>query len=171
MILLNFGWMVDLAMSIFEFLTKFLVLWHPWHPWVCIRSVCWKCNLKQIEAIPPSVQALRAWFLVYHIFSRRMQCLQNENAFPESISPHYASLGRRILFSRVRKVVSEMKRTINYHKVWIKCKITQLLSWILNVTLYTLGGVKSACKDPSFAQSLVILQIRRGNFQNGLFRP
>ena len=30
--------MVDLAMSIFEFLTKFLVFWHPWHPWVCIRS-------------------------------------------------------------------------------------------------------------------------------------
>ena len=56
MILLNFGWMVDLAMSIFEFLTKFLVFWHPWHPWVCIRSVCWKWNLKQIEAIPPSVR-------------------------------------------------------------------------------------------------------------------
>ena len=30
--------MVDLAMSIFEFLKKFLVFWHPWHPWVCIRS-------------------------------------------------------------------------------------------------------------------------------------
>ena len=30
--------MVDLAMSIFEFLTKFQVIWHPWHPWVCIRS-------------------------------------------------------------------------------------------------------------------------------------
>ena len=30
--------MVDLAMSIIEFLTKFLVFWHPWHPWVCIRS-------------------------------------------------------------------------------------------------------------------------------------
>ena len=27
-----------LAMSIFVFLTKFLVIWHPWHPWVCIRS-------------------------------------------------------------------------------------------------------------------------------------
>ena len=38
LILLNFGWMVDLAMSIFEFLTKFLIFWHPWHPWVCIRS-------------------------------------------------------------------------------------------------------------------------------------
>ena len=71
MILLHFGWMVDLAMSIFEFLTKFLIFWHPWHPWVCIcsdlkplfetdmsdssYSVCWKWNLKQIEAIPPSV--------------------------------------------------------------------------------------------------------------------
>ena len=32
LILFNFGWMVDLAMSIFEFLTKFLVFWHPWHP-------------------------------------------------------------------------------------------------------------------------------------------
>ena len=30
--------MVDLAMSIFEFITKFLVFWHPWHPWVCIHS-------------------------------------------------------------------------------------------------------------------------------------
>ena len=38
MILLNFGWMVDLAMNIFEFLIKFLVFWHPWHSWVCIRS-------------------------------------------------------------------------------------------------------------------------------------
>ena len=55
-ILLNFGWMVDLAMSIFENLTKFLVFWHPWQPWVCIRSVSWKWNLKQIEAIPPSVR-------------------------------------------------------------------------------------------------------------------
>ena len=34
LILINDGWMVDLAMSIFEFLTKFLVFWHPW---VCIR--------------------------------------------------------------------------------------------------------------------------------------
>ena len=42
--------MVDLAMSIFEILTNFLVLWHPWHPSVCIRS-----DLKQIWAIPPTV--------------------------------------------------------------------------------------------------------------------
>ena len=53
---MDFGWMVDLAMSIFECLTKFLILWHPWHPWGCIHSVCWKRNLKQIEAIPPSVK-------------------------------------------------------------------------------------------------------------------
>ena len=51
LILLNFGWMVDLAMSIFEFITKFLIFWHPWHPWVCVRS-----DLKQIWAIPPTVQ-------------------------------------------------------------------------------------------------------------------
>ena len=48
--------MVDLAMSIFEFLTKFLVFWHPWHPWVCIRS-----DLKQIWAIPPTVQYVIGW--------------------------------------------------------------------------------------------------------------
>ena len=30
--------MVNLAMSIFVFLTKLLIFWHPWHPWVCIRS-------------------------------------------------------------------------------------------------------------------------------------
>ena len=35
LILLNFGWMVNLPMSIFEFLTKFLIFRHPW---VCIRS-------------------------------------------------------------------------------------------------------------------------------------
>ena len=46
--------MVDLAMSIFEFLTKFLVFWHPWHPWVCIRSD-WNHFLKQIWVIPPTV--------------------------------------------------------------------------------------------------------------------
>ena len=44
MILLYSGWMVDLAMSIFEFLTKFLVIWQPWYPWVCIRS-----DLKPLE--------------------------------------------------------------------------------------------------------------------------
>ena len=54
MILLNFGWMVDLAMSIFVFLTKFLIFWHPWHLWVCIRSDLNHC-LKQIFAIPPTV--------------------------------------------------------------------------------------------------------------------
>jgi hypothetical protein len=37
-ILLKYGWMVDLTMSIFEFLIKFLVFWHPWRPWMCIRS-------------------------------------------------------------------------------------------------------------------------------------
>ena len=42
--------MVDLAMSIFEFLNKFLIFWHPWHPWVCVRS-----GLKQIWGIPPTV--------------------------------------------------------------------------------------------------------------------
>ena len=61
LILLNFGWMVDLAMSIFEFLTNFLIYWHPWHPWGCICSVCWKWNLKQIEAIPPSVNVTLEW--------------------------------------------------------------------------------------------------------------
>ena len=43
LILLNFGWMVDLAMSIFVFLTKFLIFWHPRHPRVCICS-----NLKPL---------------------------------------------------------------------------------------------------------------------------
>ena len=51
MILLIFGSMVDLAMNIFECLSKFLVFWHPWHPWVCVRS-----DLKQICAIPPTLQ-------------------------------------------------------------------------------------------------------------------
>ena len=58
LIILNDGWMVDLAMSMFESIKKFLVLWHswhPWHPWVRIRSGCWKWNLKQIEAIPPNM--------------------------------------------------------------------------------------------------------------------
>ena len=53
--LLNDGWMVDLAMGSFRFLTIFLIFWHPWYPWICIRSVCWVWNLKQIEAILPSV--------------------------------------------------------------------------------------------------------------------
>ena len=39
------------------------------------------------------------------------------------------------------------------------------------VYLLAVGGVKLACKDPSFVQSLAFLQIRCGNFQNGLFRP
>ena len=55
MILLNDGWMVDLAMGSFRLLIIFLIFWHHWDPWICISSVCWKWNLKQIEAIPPSV--------------------------------------------------------------------------------------------------------------------
>ena len=43
LISLNYGWMVDLAKSIFEYLTRFLVCWNPWHPWVCIHS-----DLKQL---------------------------------------------------------------------------------------------------------------------------
>ena len=42
-------------MSIFKFLTKFLIFWHPWYPWVCIRS-----DLIQIWAIPPTV---RTWVI------------------------------------------------------------------------------------------------------------
>ena len=51
--------MVDLAMSIFEFLTKFVIFWHRWHPWVCVRS-----DLKQIWAIPPTVQEFAARYAV-----------------------------------------------------------------------------------------------------------
>ena len=48
--------MVNLAISIFEFLTKFLVFWDPWYPWVCARS-----DLKQIWAIPLTVQKSFKW--------------------------------------------------------------------------------------------------------------
>ena len=34
-----------------------------------------------------------------------------------------------------------------------------------------LGGVKSACKTPALRKASSFLQIRRGNFQHGLFRP
>ena len=51
LILHNFGWMVNLAMIIFETLTKILIIWHPWHLWVCIHS-----DLKQFAAIPLSVK-------------------------------------------------------------------------------------------------------------------
>ena len=57
LILLNFGWMVDLAMSIFVFFTKFLFCCHPWHLWVCICSDLNHC-LKQIFVIPPTVLRL-----------------------------------------------------------------------------------------------------------------
>ena len=39
------------------------IFWHPWHPWVCIRSDCWKWNLKQNQAIPPSVHYQRSCML------------------------------------------------------------------------------------------------------------
>ena len=60
-----------------------------------------------------------------------------------------------------------------YHKI-IKFLILQQSRKVLKIdlalaTICTLGGVKATCKDPSFAQSLVNLQIRCGNFQNGLF--
>ena len=92
LILLNFGWMVDLAMSIFEFLTKFLVLWHPWHPWVCIRSVCWKCNLKQIEAIPPSVRHILDNVKQWHFHST-----SNEVTWRKKISNYMQGLKTAIL--------------------------------------------------------------------------
>jgi hypothetical protein len=54
LILLNFGWMVDLGMSIFEFLTKFLILWPPWHPWVTVVLRCrWeKKNVHGVWVVP-----------------------------------------------------------------------------------------------------------------------
>ena len=67
LILLNFGWMVDLAISIFEFLIKFLIFWHPWDLWICIRSVCWKWNLKQIKAIPPSVTCQKQYYNLWPV--------------------------------------------------------------------------------------------------------
>ena len=45
----------QVTMGSLGFLTIFLIFLHPWDPWICIHSVCWKWNLKQIEAIPPSV--------------------------------------------------------------------------------------------------------------------
>ena len=48
-------WMVNLAMGSLRFLSIFLIFWHSWDPWICIHSVCWKWNLKQIEAIHSSL--------------------------------------------------------------------------------------------------------------------
>ena len=62
-ILLNDGWMVDLAMGSFQFLTIVLVFCHPLDPWIFIRNVCWEWNMKQIEAIPPSVLSISTAFL------------------------------------------------------------------------------------------------------------
>ena len=73
LILLNFGWMVDLAMSIFVFLTKFLIFWHPWHLWVCIRSDLNHC-LKQIFAIPPTVNYKTMLSLEELLLNRFMAC-------------------------------------------------------------------------------------------------
>ena len=84
------GWL-----SIFEFPNKFLIFWHPWHPWVCIRSVCWKSvwkwNLEQIEAIPPSVASYSSIHLhnysdfkpLYQacIFRRRAFCKKSKKGF------------------------------------------------------------------------------------------
>ena len=47
--------MVDLTMSIFEFLTFFLIFWHPW---VCVRS-----DLKQIWALPSAMQKEKKFFV------------------------------------------------------------------------------------------------------------
>ena len=59
LILLNDGWMVNLAMGSFGYITVFLIFWHSLDPWICICSACWKQNLKQIEAIPHSVSLTR----------------------------------------------------------------------------------------------------------------
>ena len=49
LVLVNFGRMVDLAMSIFEFLTKFLIFWHPWHPTEVRRAPLIHLKKKKIQ--------------------------------------------------------------------------------------------------------------------------
>ena len=70
MILLNDGWMVDLAMGSFGFITVFLIFWHSLDPWICICCACWKQNLKQIEAIPHcvSLTVIRDFIISISIF-------------------------------------------------------------------------------------------------------
>ena len=58
LILLNDGWMVDLAMGSFGFITIFLIFWHPWDPWICIRSVCWKFNWNRFKQLLESSPAV-----------------------------------------------------------------------------------------------------------------
>ena len=60
--------MADLAISIFEFLTKFLVFWHPWNPWVCIRSDLKPLfetdmsNSSQCAKLSAQTQSLEFWW-------------------------------------------------------------------------------------------------------------
>ena len=55
--------MVDMAMSIYEFLTKFLVFWHPLHPWVFIRSAVYA----ESEIWNRFKQFLPVWYLTTQI--------------------------------------------------------------------------------------------------------
>ena len=58
-------------MGSFRFLTIFLIFWHPKDPWICIRSVWWKWNLKQIEAMPSNE---RTW--PYNYSTKHLKGLQ-----------------------------------------------------------------------------------------------
>ena len=85
MILLNDGWMVDLAMGSFGILTIFLIYWHPWDLWICIRSVCCKWNLKQVEAIPPNV----AIYIDMHSLLQRKIVVQSKFLLEQAPLSHH----------------------------------------------------------------------------------
>ena len=81
--------MVDLAMNIFVFLTKFLIFWYPWHSWVCIRS-----DLKPLFETDMSnsfySEILRFGFLESQLqdFLRSILVKDKDNMNIFSISPH-----------------------------------------------------------------------------------
>ena len=95
--------MVDLAMSIFEFLIKFLVSWHPWHPQCLLEmksETDWS-NSSQCEfaftpqAMKPwissaksltrrAVQRPRLWSILYSIIETGLIYLGSLNPIPSS---------------------------------------------------------------------------------------
>ena len=103
LILLNDGWMVDLAMGSFGFLTIFLIFWHPWDPWICIRSVCWKWNLKQIEAIPPSVCAAIP-FQLFDIWWSSLDKINDFKAISRTVFFHFGEINKSLFWVLSKKI-------------------------------------------------------------------
>ena len=121
--------MVDLAMSIFKFLSKFLVFWHPLHPWVCIRSdlkPLFETDMSNSSYCVYMVSAI--WNLIRIMFHWYQFRASNEAVHNLALSPKLSDFcnSTPCLVTKFEETLGTYKNTLDStHDTW-------LTTWLLH---------------------------------------